>query len=95
MIFCAYFFRWPRTVNQPIICLLYFMKEGRRCATKCPIIAWLFFFETQFVTVLMMWIYVYHQDPDFYYLTGYKEPNLVLVVFSNNQTNKEGSHTTK
>ena len=34
--------------------------------------------------------YVYHQDPDFYYLTGYKEPNCVLVIFSNNQTNKEG-----
>ena len=34
--------------------------------------------------------YVYHQDPDFYYLTGYKEPNCVLVVFSNNQTNKDG-----
>ncbi|WP_040474029.1 aminopeptidase P N-terminal domain-containing protein, partial [Flavobacterium frigoris] len=34
--------------------------------------------------------YVYHQDPDFYYLTGYKEPNSVLVIFSNNQTNKEG-----
>jgi Xaa-Pro aminopeptidase len=23
--------------------------------------------------------YVYHQDPDFFYLTGYKEPNSVLV----------------
>jgi Xaa-Pro aminopeptidase len=34
--------------------------------------------------------YVYHQDPDFYYLTGYKEPNSVLVVFSNEQINKEG-----
>ncbi|MEZ4792353.1 MAG: aminopeptidase P N-terminal domain-containing protein [Gelidibacter sp.] len=34
--------------------------------------------------------YVYHQDPDFYYLTGYKEPNAVLVIFSDNQTNKEG-----
>ncbi|MFV8343288.1 aminopeptidase P N-terminal domain-containing protein [Flavobacterium sp. XS2P39] len=30
--------------------------------------------------------YVYHQDPDFYYLTGYKEPNSVLVVFADNQT---------
>ncbi|WP_337251717.1 aminopeptidase P N-terminal domain-containing protein [Maribacter halichondriae] len=29
--------------------------------------------------------YIYHQDPDFYYLTGYKEPNAVLVVFSENQ----------
>jgi Xaa-Pro aminopeptidase len=34
--------------------------------------------------------YVYHQDPDFFYLTGYKEPNSVLVIFSNKQTNKEG-----
>lgn len=33
--------------------------------------------------------FIYHQDPDFYYLTGYKEPNCVLVVFSNNQT-KDG-----
>ena len=34
--------------------------------------------------------FIYHQDPDFYYLTGYKEPNSVLVIFSNNQTNKDG-----
>jgi Xaa-Pro aminopeptidase len=34
--------------------------------------------------------YVYHQDPNFYYLTGYKEPHAVLVIFSENQTNTEG-----
>ncbi len=34
--------------------------------------------------------YVYHQDPDFYYLTGYKEPNAVLVLFSENQKDNEG-----
>ena len=34
--------------------------------------------------------FIYHQDPDFYYLSGYKEPNSVLVIFSNNQTNKDG-----
>ena len=34
--------------------------------------------------------YVYHQDPNFYYLTGYKEPNAVLVIFSNKQTNDKG-----
>lgn len=34
--------------------------------------------------------YVYHQDPNFYYLTGYKEPHSVLVIFSENQTNAEG-----
>lgn len=34
--------------------------------------------------------YVYHQDPDFYYLSGYKEPNAVLLIFSNDQKNAEG-----
>ncbi|WP_252735675.1 aminopeptidase P family protein [Zobellia sp. B3R18] len=29
--------------------------------------------------------YVYHQDPNFYYLTGYNEPNAVLVLFSEDQ----------
>jgi Xaa-Pro aminopeptidase len=35
--------------------------------------------------------YVYHQDPDFYYLTGYKEPNCVLVLFSAEQIDKDGN----
>jgi len=30
--------------------------------------------------------YVYHQDPNFYYLTGYPEPNGVLLIFKDNQT---------
>ena len=30
--------------------------------------------------------YVYHQDPDFYYLTGYKEPDAVLFIFKEKQT---------
>ncbi len=34
--------------------------------------------------------YVYHQDPDFYYLTGYKEPHAVMVIFSEDRTNAEG-----
>lgn len=34
--------------------------------------------------------YVYHQDPDFYYLTGYKEPHSVLVIFSEEQTDENG-----
>jgi Xaa-Pro aminopeptidase len=29
--------------------------------------------------------YLFHQDPDFYYLTGYKEPNAVLLVFKDMQ----------
>ena len=35
--------------------------------------------------------FVYHQDPDFYYLTGYKEPHSVLVIFSDMQTDEDGS----
>jgi Xaa-Pro aminopeptidase len=35
--------------------------------------------------------YVYHQDPDFYYLTGYKEPHAVLLIFSEGQTGENGN----
>lgn len=35
--------------------------------------------------------YIYHQDPDFYYLTGYKEPNAVLLIFSDDQKDSAGS----
>ena len=34
--------------------------------------------------------YVFHQGPDFYYLTGFREPNAVLVLFSDNQTDDSG-----
>jgi Xaa-Pro aminopeptidase len=33
--------------------------------------------------------YHYHQDPDFFYLTGYKEPNSVLLIFSEDQKNEK------
>ncbi|MBG50306.1 MAG: Xaa-Pro aminopeptidase [Pseudozobellia sp.] len=36
--------------------------------------------------------YVYHQDPDFYYLTGYHEPNAVLMIFSEMQNGQEGTY---
>jgi Xaa-Pro aminopeptidase len=35
--------------------------------------------------------YVYHQDPDFFYMTGYKEPHAVLLVFKDKQTAANGS----
>lgn len=34
--------------------------------------------------------FVYHQDPDFFYLTGYKEPHAVLLVFKENQNKEDG-----
>lgn len=35
--------------------------------------------------------YVYHQDPDFFYLTGYKEPDALLLVFKEKQTASNGT----
>ncbi|WP_405606209.1 aminopeptidase P N-terminal domain-containing protein [Polaribacter sp. Asnod1-A03] len=34
--------------------------------------------------------YVFHQDPNFYYLTGYREPNAVLILFSDDITDENG-----
>ena len=35
--------------------------------------------------------YIYHQDPNFYYLTGYNEPDAVLLVFKDMQTANNGT----
>ncbi len=35
--------------------------------------------------------YVYHQNPDLYYFTGYKEPHSLLLVFKEPQTAADGS----
>src|SRR6478735_5319613 len=34
--------------------------------------------------------YMYHQDPDFYYLTGYKETSSLLMVFKDKQVSANG-----
>jgi Xaa-Pro aminopeptidase len=36
--------------------------------------------------------YNYHQDPDFYYLTGYREPNAVLLIFKEKQQLNGGNY---
>lgn len=35
--------------------------------------------------------FLYHQDPDLYYLTGYKEPHAVLLIFKENQPDPTGN----
>lgn len=35
--------------------------------------------------------FIYHQDPDLYYLTGYQEPHAVLLVFKDEQTDPQGN----
>lgn len=36
--------------------------------------------------------FIYHQDPDLYYLTGYKEPHAVLLVFKEGQIDEAGKN---
>lgn len=36
--------------------------------------------------------FIYHQDPNFFYLTGYKEPHAVLLVFKSDQNGPNGSY---
>ncbi|WP_044204780.1 aminopeptidase P family protein [Flammeovirga sp. OC4] len=38
--------------------------------------------------------YIYHQDPDFFYLTGYREPNAVLIIFKTPFTLENGETCT-
>ncbi|MEO9872252.1 aminopeptidase P N-terminal domain-containing protein [Ekhidna sp.] len=35
--------------------------------------------------------FIYHQDPNFYYLSGYKEPHAVLMIFKDEQEGPEGN----
>jgi Xaa-Pro aminopeptidase len=35
--------------------------------------------------------YFYHQNPDMYYFSGYKEPHSVLFIFKNEQTDSAGN----
>lgn len=39
--------------------------------------------------------YVYHQDPDFYYLTGYQEPHSVVLIFKDKQKGPDGNTFTE
>lgn len=36
--------------------------------------------------------YIYHQDPNFYYLSGYKEPHAVLLIFKEGQNGPDGAY---
>ncbi len=35
--------------------------------------------------------YMFHQDPNFYYLTGLREPNAVVLIFSDDQLDNKGN----
>ena len=35
--------------------------------------------------------YFYHQNPDMYYFSGYKEPHSLLLIFKDEQTDSDGN----
>ena len=39
--------------------------------------------------------YVYHQDPNFFYLTGWREPQSVLLVYASDQQDEKGRYQDK
>ena len=39
--------------------------------------------------------YVYHQDPNFFYLTGWHQPHSVLMIYKNHQRDSEGEYYEK
>ena len=39
--------------------------------------------------------FVYHQDPNFFYLTGWREPQAVLLIFASAQQDDKGSYREK
>lgn len=39
--------------------------------------------------------YVYHQDPNFFYLTGWREPHSVLLVYASEQQDEKGTYQDK
>ena len=36
--------------------------------------------------------FIYHQDPNFYYLTGYREPHAVLMIFKEEQEGPDAKY---
>jgi Xaa-Pro aminopeptidase len=90
-IFCAYFSTAQNGTPSDYLSAQFHKERREALRSKMPNNSLAVFFGNPVRNRANDVDYVYHQDPDFYYLTGYKEPNSVLVIFSNNQTNKEGN----
>jgi Xaa-Pro aminopeptidase len=89
-VFCAYFSMAQNDAPSDYLSAQFHKERREALRSKMPNNSLAVFFGNPVRNRANDVDYVYHQDPDFYYLTGYKESNSVLVVFSNNQTNKEG-----
>lgn len=84
------------TVNDDNLPADYLTKEfhaGRRAALRelMPANSVIAFFAYPTRTFSNDVEYVYHQNPDLYYFSGYKEPHSLLLVFKEEQTDSLGN----
>jgi len=60
--------------------------------SKMPTNSIAFFFTSPIMKRANDTDHMFHQDPNFYYLTGWREPHGVLVLFKDEQFDKDGSY---
>src|SRR6185312_315820 len=93
LLFCTSFFVSAQPAELPVDFLPKDFHEGRRqkLREKLPPNSVAVFFSGPTRNRSNDVDFEFHQDPDFYYLTGYKEPNSLLIVFKEKQTTTRGA----
>ena len=90
---CLYIFLWAPLVAQEAVLTPEFHKSKREALrAKMPANSVAVLFSNPVRNRANDVDYVYHPDPNFYYLTGLKEPQSVLVVYKNPQQDDQGQY---
>ncbi len=89
---CAYFIGTAQE-NVPTDYLSKEFHKGRRDAARAlmPDSSVMVVFAAPVRTFANDVDYLYHQNPDLYYFTGYKEPHAVLFLFKQQHQRTDGS----
>src|SRR6267378_3629351 len=93
LLFCSSYFVFAQTADLPTDFLTKHFHEGRRLKLreKLPPNSVAVFFSSPTRNRSNDVDFEFHQDPDFYYLTGYKESNSLLIVFKEKQMTSKGA----
>ena len=90
---CLFIFLWAPLVAQKAVLPPEFHKSKREALrAKMPANSVAVLFSNPIRNRANDVDYVYHPDPNFYYLTGFKEPQAVLVVYKNPQQDEQGQY---
>tara|TARA_B100001079_G_scaffold266670_1_gene274175 strand:- start:1305 stop:2735 length:1431 start_codon:yes stop_codon:yes gene_type:complete len=66
-------------------------KKRQEFRDKMPSNSVAFFFTSPIMKRSNDTDFMYHQDPNFYYLTGWREPHGVLIIYKENQIDNQGN----